>query len=66
MHVCECACLNCDCVVFVNVSGHVCVVSVGVCVGVCMFVNVCACMVIVLCLLCFWPCLYDDCVCVFA
>ena len=51
---------------FVCVSGHVCIVIVGVCVidcmfanawacvcvcvGVCMFVNVCACMATVLCL----------------
>ena len=34
----------------VNVSGNVCMVIVNVCMGVCMFVNVCACMVAVLCL----------------
>ena len=30
-----------DCVVLVCVSGHVCIVIVGVCVGTCMFVSVC-------------------------
>ena len=50
MHICECVCLYGACVVFVFVSGHVCIVIVGVCVGVCMFVNMCACMVLVLCL----------------
>ena len=49
-NVCECVCLYGDCVVFVCVSGHVCMVIVGVCMGVCMLVNVCACMVVVLCL----------------
>ena len=50
MHVCECVCLYCGCVVFVCVPGHVCMVIVDVYVGVCMFVNVCAYMVTVLCL----------------
>ena len=49
MHVCECVCMYCDCVVFVCVSGNCCMVVVGVCVGVCMFVEVCAYIVIVLC-----------------
>ena len=43
-------CLYGRCVVFVWVSGHVCLVTVGVCMGVCMFVNVCVCVVVVLCL----------------
>ena len=50
IHVCGCVCLHCGCVVFVCVSGNVCMVFVRVCVGVCMFVDVSACMVIVLCL----------------
>ena len=50
MHVCWCVRLYGDCVVFVCVSCHVCMVIVGVRVNVCMCVNVCACMVIVLCL----------------
>ena len=50
MHVCVCVCLYGDRVVFAFASGHVCMVIVGVCVGVCMLVNVCGCMVIVLCL----------------
>ena len=50
MHVCECVCLYCGCVVFVCVSCHVCMVVVCVRFGVCMFVGMCACMVIVLCL----------------
>ena len=50
MHVCGCACVQCGCVVFVCVSGHVCMVIVRVCVNVCMFVDVCACVVVVLCL----------------
>ena len=43
-----CVCLNGDCVVFVCVSGKVCIVIVRVCVRVCMFVDVCACLVDVL------------------
>ena len=43
-------CLYGGCVVFVRVSGHVCIVIVGVCVDVYVFVNVCACMVVVSCL----------------
>ena len=50
MHVCACVRLCGDCVVCVCVSGYVCMVVVGVCEGVCMFVNVRVCMVIVLCL----------------
>ena len=52
VYVCDCVCLYCGCVVFVCVSGNVCIMIVGVCVGVCMLVNVCvcACMVVVLCL----------------
>ena len=50
MHVCECVCVFGDCVVFVCVSGHVCMVIVCVCICVCMFVNVCVCIVNVLCL----------------
>ena len=50
MQICECVRLHGDCVVFVCVSGYVCMVLVGVCMGVCMFVNVCGCIVIVLCL----------------
>ena len=46
--MCECLCGNC--VVFVCVSVDVYVVIVGVCVDVCMLVNVCGCMVILLCL----------------
>ena len=41
MHVCECACLYGDCVVFVCVPDHVCMAIVGVCVSVCMCVGVC-------------------------
>ena len=64
MHVCECVCLCDGCVVIVCVSGHVCIVIVGVCVGVCMFVIVCACMVFLCCVCrCFWPCLNVDCGC---
>ena len=48
MHVCECVWLYGDCVVFVLVSGNVCMVIVNVYVCVYMFVNVCACMVVVL------------------
>ena len=52
-------CVYCGCVVFVCVSGNGCIVIVGVCFGVCMFVDVCACMVNVLCLyvslaMCVW------------
>ena len=43
-------CLYGGCVVFVCVSSHVFMVIVGVCIVVCMFVNVYACMVIVWCL----------------
>ena len=50
MLVCECVCLYGGCVACVCVSDHVCIVIVCVCVGVCMFVNVRACMVGVLCL----------------
>ena len=48
MYVSGCVRLYCGCVVFVCVSGHVYMVTVGVCIGVCMFVNVCDCMVVVL------------------
>ena len=41
MQVCDCACVYCDCIVFVCVSGHVCMVIVGGCVVACMFVSVC-------------------------
>ena len=41
MHVCDCVCLYGKCVVFVCVSGCVCMVVVNVCVRVCMFVNAC-------------------------
>ena len=61
MPVCECVRLCDDCVAFVCVYCHVCMVVVCACVGVCMFVNVCvcACVVIVLCLcvspaMCVW------------
>ena len=50
MHVYDKLCLYGGCVAFACVSGHVRMLTVGVCVGVCMFVNVCDCMVIVLCL----------------
>ena len=50
MHVCECVCVYCGCVVFACVSGHVCVIICGVCVYVCMLVKVCGNMVVVLCL----------------
>ena len=52
MHVCDCVRLYGECVVFVCVSGYVCMVSVCVCVrvNVCMFEHVFACVVIVLCL----------------
>ena len=54
--------LCCDCVVFVCVSGNVCMVIVGVCVRVCMFVNVFDYMVVVLRLcVCFLQCSYGDC-----
>ena len=46
--VCECVCLYVGCVLFVYVSGHVCMVNVGARVTVCMFVNVCVCVVFVL------------------
>ena len=48
MHVCECVRFHCDCVVFVCVSGHLCIVIDGVCVGVNMFANVFACIAIAL------------------
>ena len=48
IHVCDNVLLCGGCVVFVCVSGHVCMVIVVVCVNVFMFANVCACMVIVL------------------
>ena len=57
MHVCECEYLYGDCVVFVCVSGHVCMVIACVCMGVCMFGNACACMVIVL-RLCVYPAMF--------
>ena len=50
MRSCECVCLYGGCGTFVYVSCNVCMVSVGVCVGEYVFVNVCACMAIVLCL----------------
>ena len=50
MHVCDCVCLYCDCVAFVCVSNHACMVIERVCVCICMFVDVCACMVVSLCL----------------
>ena len=46
MRVWERVCLSGGCVVFVCVSGHVCLVIVCVCVNVCMLVNACACMVV--------------------
>ena len=46
MHVGDCLFLYGGCVVFVCVSCHVCIVNVGVCMGVCMLVIVCACMVV--------------------
>ena len=48
LRVCMDVVLYGGCVVFVCVSGHVCMVIVGVCLGICMFVDVCGCMVIVL------------------
>ena len=53
MHVCDCVCVYGGCVVFVRVSGHVCMVIVCACVSVCMFVNVCACLAVVFCLYAF-------------
>ena len=50
LHICECVCLCGGCVVFVCVSGHVCMVTVGVCMCACMLVNARACKVIVVCL----------------
>ena len=50
MHVWVCVRLYDDCVVFACVSGHVCMLIVCACVGVSTFVNVCACMVVELCL----------------
>ena len=50
MHVCECVCLNGGCVVFVCVPDHACIVITNVCLDVCLFVNVCDCLEIVLCL----------------
>ena len=47
INVCECVRLYGDCVVFVCVSGHVYIAIVCVCIGVCMFVNVCAGIVVV-------------------
>ena len=55
-------CLYCGCVVFVCVFGHVCMVIVYVCVGVCICVNVCDGMVVVLCLYVFLA-NHGDCVC---
>ena len=42
--------VNCDCVVFANVSGNVYMVAVCVSMCECMFVNVRVCMVRMLCL----------------
>ena len=42
--------------------GHVCIMIACVSVVAFIFVNVCACMVVVLRLYVYWPCLYDDCV----
>ena len=50
MHVCECARLYGECVVFARVSDNICMVIVCVSLGVRMFVNVCVCIGIVLCL----------------
>ena len=50
IHVCDNVCLYDGCVVFVCVPGHVCMAIAGYCVNGFMFVNACACMVIVLCL----------------
>ena len=50
IHVCECVCLCGDCVVFVCVPSRVCIVIVRVRVCVCMFANLCVCIVNVLCL----------------
>ena len=63
-HVCVCVCLYGDCVAFVCASGHVWMVIVGVCLGVCVFVGVCV-LVWWLCCVCmsFWPCLHGDCGC---
>ena len=47
-YACLRMCVYCGCVVFVCVSGYVCIVIVYVCVSVCMFVNVCGCIVVVL------------------
>ena len=44
-----CVCLYVGRDVFVCVSGYICMEIVSVCVGECMFANVCACMVFVLC-----------------
>ena len=57
----RCVCLYGCCVVFVCVSGHVCMVSV------CLpgRIHVCECALVWrLCCVCmwFWPCLYGDCV----
>ena len=49
-HDCECVCLHGGCDAFVCASGHVCMVIVCDCIGVCMFVIECAHMVVVLCL----------------
>ena len=48
--VSECVCAYYDVAAFVCVSCHVCMVIVRVCEGAYMFVNVCACIVVVLCL----------------
>ena len=48
MFVSVCVCLYGKCVVFICVSGNDCMMVVGVCVCVCMFVNGWACVVIVL------------------
>ena len=40
MYVCECVCLYGGCVVFVCVLSHACMVIVGACVAISMFVSV--------------------------
>ena len=63
MYACVRVCLYDGCVVFEYVYGHVCVVIVGFCMNVCMLANVCACLVVVLCLVGVWQCSYGDCGC---
>ena len=61
MDVSGCVRLYGDCVVLVCATGHVYMVTVCVCMGVCMFVQVCACMVVALSpVMLVWP------LCVFA